>query len=100
MFSEFSTTIVRSKILRNLCITAVDGHTGFTNAELLLTNNDFKKGIDSVIGLTLHPNSKFAKGLAGLGVKIVSHKRGRVKDIVKTLRDSGADTLCLISPAY
>jgi len=43
--SEFSTTIVRSKILRNLCITVVDGHTGFTITELLLTNNDFKKGI-------------------------------------------------------
>lgn len=85
---------------RNLCITAVDGHTGFTIAELILTNNNFKKEIGSVIGLTLHPHSEFAKELTGLGAKIVPHKPGRVKDMVKTLQDSGADTLCLIPPAH
>lgn len=85
---------------RNLCITAVDGHTGFTIAELIMTNNDFRKEIGSVTGLTLHPDSEFAKELAGLGVEIVPHKPGRVRDIAKTLRDSGADTLCLIPPAH
>ncbi|KAF7717587.1 Uncharacterized protein PECH_007595 [Penicillium ucsense] len=85
---------------RNLCITAVDGHTGFTIAELILTNNDFKKEIGSVIGLTLHPHSEFAKELAGLGAKIVPHKPGRVRDMAQTLKDSGADTLCLIPPAH
>ncbi|CEJ56614.1 Putative Prestalk A differentiation protein A [Penicillium brasilianum] len=85
---------------RNLCITAVDGHTGFTIAELILKNDDFKKEIDSLIGLTLHPHSEFAKELMGLGAKIVPHKPGRVKDMAKTLRDSGADTLCLIPPAH
>lgn len=85
---------------RNLCITAVEGHTGFTIAELILTNNDFKKAINSVIGLTLHPESGFAKELAGLGAKIVPHKPGRVKDMAKTLLDSGADTLCLVPPAH
>ncbi len=85
---------------RNLCITAVDGHTGFTIAELILTNNDFKKEIGSVTGLALHPDSEFAKELASLGVKIVPHRPGRVKDMAKTLRDSGADTLCLIPPAH
>ena len=53
-----------------------------------------------MIGLTLYPNSEFAKELAGLGANIVSHKPGRVKGIVKTLRDSGTDTLCLILPAH
>jgi len=85
---------------RNLCITAVDGHTGFTIAELIMTNNDFRKEIGSVTGLTLHPDSEFAKELAGLGVEIVPHRPGRVRDIAKTLRDSGADTLCLIPPAH
>ncbi|KAJ5175589.1 uncharacterized protein N7482_001466 [Penicillium canariense] len=85
---------------RNLCITAVDGHTGFTIAELLLTDNGFKKAINSVVGLTLHPESKSAKELAGLGAKIVPHKPGRVKEMVETLRETGADTLCLIPPAH
>lgn len=85
---------------RNLCITAVDGHTGFAIAELILTNNDFKKGIKSVVGLTLYPESEFAKELAGLGAKIVAHKPGRVKDMAEVLRESGADALCLIPPAH
>ncbi|OKP13805.1 hypothetical protein PENSUB_536 [Penicillium subrubescens] len=85
---------------RNICITAVDGHTGFAITELLLKNNDFKKEIGSIIGLALHPHSEFAKELAGLGAKIVPHKPGRVKDMTKTLQDSDADTLCLIPPAH
>lgn len=85
---------------RNLCITAVDGHTGFAIAELLLTNHDFMKHIDSVTGLTLHPGSESAKELAGMGAKIIPHKPGRVKDMVKTLQDSGPDTLCLIPPTH
>jgi uncharacterized protein YbjT (DUF2867 family) len=85
---------------RNLCITAVDGHTGFAIAELLLTNNDFMKHIDSVTGLTLHPGAESVKELAEMGAKIIPHKPGRVKDMVRTLQDSGADTLCLIPPAH
>lgn len=85
---------------RNLCITAVDGHTGFAIAELVLTNEDFTKHIHSVTGLTLHPGSESTKELAGMGAKIIPHKPGRVKDMVKTLHDSGADTLCLIPPAH
>jgi nucleoside-diphosphate-sugar epimerase len=85
---------------RNLCITAVDGHTGFAIAELILTDNNFKKSIKSVVGLTLHPESESAKELAGLGVKIIPHKPGRVKDMAETLREADADTLCLIPPAH
>ena len=84
---------------RNVCITAVDGHTGFAIAELLLANKDFNGEIDSVTGLTLHPDSDSAKELAEMGATIVPHKPGRVKDMVKTLQDSSADTLCLIPPA-
>lgn len=84
---------------RNLCITAADGHTGFAIAELILTNDDFGKHIDSVTALTLNPESESAKELAGMGATIIPHKPGRVKEMVKTLKDSGADTLCLIPPA-
>ncbi|KAJ9482037.1 hypothetical protein VN97_g11411, partial [Penicillium thymicola] len=58
------------------------------------------KQVDSVTGLTLHPGSESAKELAEMGAKIVPHKPGRVKDMGKSLHDSGADTLCLIPPAH
>ncbi|EPS25995.1 hypothetical protein PDE_00931 [Penicillium oxalicum 114-2] len=85
---------------RNICITAVDGHTGFTIAELLLTNDDFKQKLGSITGLTLHPNSELVKELSSLGANIIPHKPGRVHDMAQTLRDSGADTLCSIPPAH
>lgn len=85
---------------RKLCITAVDGHTGFTIAELLLTDQRFSKNIKEVSGLSLHPHGSRAKELATMGVKIIPHKPGRVRDMAKTLKESGADTLCLIPPAH
>ena len=85
---------------RKLCITAVDGNTGFLIAELLLTDQRFSKKIAEVSGLTLHPNGSRCKELAGMGVKIIPHKPGRVRDMVKTLKDSEADTICLIPPAH
>lgn len=85
---------------RKLCITAVDGHTGFLIAELLMTEQRFSKNIAEITGLALHPNGSRCKELTSLGVKIVPHKPGRVRDMVKTLKDSGADTICLIPPAH
>jgi hypothetical protein len=73
---------------RKLCITAVDGQTGFLIAELLLTNPDFTSKIDSIIGLTLHPSSQKCKDVPG-----------REKQVVQLLKKSGADTICLIPPA-
>ncbi|KAF4253136.1 hypothetical protein KXX13_005246 [Aspergillus fumigatus] len=85
---------------RTVCITAVDGHTGFLIAELLLTNETFKSHIKSVAGLTLHPHAAKCKELAKLGVKIVPHEPGRLKHTVQTLQQIGAEAMCLIPPAH
>lgn len=83
---------------RNVCITAADGQTGYLIAELLLTNQNFK--VDSVVGLSLHPTGARSKALDKLGAKIVPHKPGRVRDMVKTLKESECDTICLIPPTH
>ncbi|KAG9775437.1 hypothetical protein KCU88_g5116, partial [Aureobasidium melanogenum] len=85
---------------RNICITAVDGNTGFTIAEYILKNENFKKKVGTVTGIALKPNSSRAKELAKLGAQIVPHKTGRVKDMVSQLESTGADTVCLIPPAH
>lgn len=48
---------------RHLCITSVDGHTGFLVAKLILTDANFKKAITSVTGLSLHPDADSCKEL-------------------------------------
>lgn len=85
---------------RQLCITSVDGHTGFLIAELILTDPSFAQKIGSVTGLSLHPEAESCKELAKLGAKIVPHKPGRLKDVVSTLESVGADAMCLIPPAH
>jgi nucleoside-diphosphate-sugar epimerase len=89
-----------TKSSRNVCVTAVDGNTGFAIAELLLTDSSFKSKIDSVSGLTLHPSASKAKESGNLGAKIVAHKPGREREMVKTLQTLGCDTICLIPPAH
>jgi len=81
-----------------VCITACDGQTGFLITELLLTNPDFSGKVDSVVGLSLHPRSAKAAELQKLGAQIVPHHPGRERDMVKTLKDTGCDTICLIPP--
>jgi hypothetical protein len=85
---------------RNICITAVDGHTGFAISELLLTNDNFKKKIGTVVGLSLRPNHAHCKELSQMGAKIIPHKPGKLREMVKNLKDTAADTLCLIPPAH
>lgn len=85
---------------RKVCITAVDGNTGFLIGELLLTNPDFKGKVAEVCGLTLHPSAAKAKELGKLGAKIVPHKHGREREMVNTLKETGCDTICLIPPAH
>ncbi|KAH6646752.1 hypothetical protein BKA67DRAFT_524789 [Truncatella angustata] len=84
---------------RNVCVTAADGHTGFAIVELLL-GELFSSKVDSVAALVLDPNSDRAKQAKDLGAVIVPHKPGRERDIVKTLKETGCDTLCLIPPAH
>ena len=66
---------------RNICISAIDGQTGFLIAELLLSDPTFSSKVDSVCGLTLHPTSAKCKELQKLGVTIIPHKPGKVKDM-------------------
>lgn len=85
---------------RNICITAVDGHTGHLIADLLLTGADFKDKADSVTGLSLHPHAQHCKELEKAGAKVIPHRPGRMKEMAHTLEQTGADTLCLIPPAH
>ncbi|OJD22992.1 hypothetical protein ACJ73_05658 [Blastomyces percursus] len=70
---------------RNICVTAVDGHTGHLIAELLLTAANFKKQFDSVCGLSLHPDVSRCKELENLGAKIIPHMPGKAQKLAKTL---------------
>jgi len=85
---------------RNICITAVDGQTGFLIAELLLREGKFHKQVDSLTGLTMDPTSPKSKELEELGAKIVEHRPGRARDVVNTLKRVGCDTICLVPPAH
>jgi hypothetical protein len=84
---------------RNLCITAADGQTGYLVTELLLTNMAFSEKLESITGLSLNPSSPKCKELQKLGAKIVEHKPGRVREMAQTLKQTGADAICIIPPA-
>lgn len=85
---------------RNVCITSIDGSTGFLIAELLLTDNRFSSKIDSLTGLALDPSSAKATELAGLGATIIPHTPGRERDVANALKKTNCDTICLIPPAH
>jgi hypothetical protein len=85
---------------RKLCITAVDGQTGYLVAELLLTNPKFSGRIDSIVGLSLHPQSPKCKALAKLGMEIVHHIPGAERKMVTALKNTGVDAICVIPPAH
>lgn len=86
---------------RNIAITAVDGHSGSLIAELLLSDNTFKRQVSSVTGLALDTNSQYCHDLKNLGVKIVPYNPGRgYKQAVKALKDAQIDAICLIPPAH
>lgn len=84
---------------RKVCVTSVDGHTGFAITELLLSD-PFSKKVDSVVGLALNPATPKAKEAEALGAQIVHLVPGDEKATAQTLKDTGCDTLCLIPPAH
>jgi len=84
---------------RNVCITSVEGNTGFVIAELLLSDENFSKSINSVSGLTLNPSAERCKDLTQLGATIVPHQPGRVKNVASSIKGTNADTVCVIPPA-
>jgi hypothetical protein len=85
---------------RKLCITAIDGQTGHLIAELLLTNQQFSKRVDAVVGFALDPTSPHCDALKNLGAEIEHHVPGTEREIVSLLKESGADTICIIPPAH
>jgi len=85
---------------RKICITAVDGQTGYLITELLLTSGQFSNKIDAITGLSLDPQSPKCKALSKLGVDIIHHVPGTEKSIVGILKKSNADTICIIPPAH
>ncbi|KAJ0116937.1 hypothetical protein J7T55_003351 [Diaporthe amygdali] len=89
-----------SSATRNVCVTAVDGQTGFLIAELLLREGKFYKSISSLTGLTLKPSAPKAGELEKLGAKIVEHIPGRERSLVQDLKKIGCDTICLVPPAH
>ncbi|KAI0911778.1 NAD(P)-binding protein [Ustulina deusta] len=84
---------------RNVCITAVEGHTGFLIGELLL-KHPFSRKVDSVVGLALDPSAQRARVLASLGAKVIRHTPGRERDVVELLEGTGCDALCLVPPTH
>ncbi|KAL8393663.1 hypothetical protein RB595_003409 [Gaeumannomyces hyphopodioides] len=85
---------------RNVCVTSVDGQTGFLIAELLLTGDDFASKVDSVIGLSLDAKSEKAMELESLGAIIIEHQPGSgPDDVAAALKKSKCDTICLVPPA-
>ncbi|KAK5938816.1 hypothetical protein PMZ80_009008 [Knufia obscura] len=85
---------------RNIAITAVDGHTGSAIAKYILEHDQFKKKVGTITGLALKVTSPQAKELGKLGVKIVAHKPGKMREMVKLMQSTGADTVCLIPPVH
>ncbi|QYS95412.1 NmrA domain-containing protein [Trichoderma simmonsii] len=85
---------------RNICITAVEGQTGFLIAELLLKEGKFARQISSLTGLALDPSSPRAQEFTELGGKVVHHQPGRERVMVKALKEIGCDTICLVPPTH
>lgn len=85
---------------RNIAITSTDGHTGHLIAELLLTDTTFRQRFTNLACITLNPSAERNKALEKLGAVIVPHIPG--KDhlaLLKAMKDSKIDTICLIPPA-
>lgn len=85
---------------RKVCITAVDGQTGFLIAERLLKDGTFRSQLTGLTGLALDPTSPKAKELRGLGAVIVPHKPGCEREVAATLKKTGCDTICLVPPTH
>ena len=83
---------------RNICITAADGQTGHLIAELLLTDDHFKKHFDSVTCLALDPSK--CKDLEKFGAHVVAHEPGRVSKMANVLKEMGVDGIMVIPPTH
>jgi len=50
--------------------------------------------------LSLNPEAEKCKELENFGAKVVPHQPGRIREMVETLQQTGADTIYLISPVH
>lgn len=58
------------------------------------------KEVGSVTGLAMNTEHDHCKDLKELGATVIEHKPGKLKELVKTLQQTKADTLCLVPPAH
>lgn len=94
------TFAIYHRMSRNACISAVEGNTSYLIAELLPTDENFSNPVNGLTGLTMNPNAERCKDLANLGVTIVPHVPGRLKNLVTNLTEANANTVSLIPPAH
>ncbi|TNY17473.1 hypothetical protein DMC30DRAFT_106421 [Rhodotorula diobovata] len=85
-----------TKSQRVVAITAVDGHTGSSLVELLLSDSDFDGKFAKVVGLTFGEPGPDAKDILDEYQVETMPVDGMDEDKLKEL---GVDTLCLIPPA-
>ena len=70
---------------RNICISTGDGHTAFTIAELILTDNNFKSKIDSLSVLFLHLDSAKAEELQQMSAKIIFYHPSKHEELAQIM---------------
>lgn len=84
---------------RNIAISSTDGHTGHLIAELLLTDEGFKKKFASLTCVTLNPDHERNESLKELGAVIVPHVPGQMEQLLEAMKTAKVDTICVIPPA-
>ncbi|TVY73838.1 hypothetical protein Focb16_v006204 [Fusarium oxysporum f. sp. cubense] len=52
------------------------------------------------MALTMDPSSPEAKELQSMGANVVQHVLGCQREVIKVIKDTGCDTICLIPPAH
>jgi hypothetical protein len=70
----------------------VDGQTGYLITELVLTDSNFSKKIDSVTGLSLHQPLLNARNSSTSAPKSLPTSLER--------KETACDTICLVLPAH
>ncbi|ENH68225.1 hypothetical protein FOC1_g10000538 [Fusarium oxysporum f. sp. cubense race 1] len=60
----------------------------------------FIRKVDSIMALTMDPSSPEAKELQSMGANVVQHVLGCQREVIKVIKDTGCDTICLIPPAH
>ncbi|KAF8244922.1 NAD(P)-binding protein [Wilcoxina mikolae CBS 423.85] len=84
---------------RALIITCGEGQTGHLIADLLLTNEKFSSTIKSLHVATCNTEHEHIKSLSSGGASIIPVTPGDTEGLTKSLKDSGADTICIIPPS-